>query len=84
MKKLALLLLAIPLAACATSSGTQSAANVPCVRGSHWETATGGTCRISAAGPSSGAPSMTKGPVYSRAGFGSEDWSPGYGRGDGR
>ena len=41
MKTLALLLLALPLAACATSPGSQSTSNAACAPRSHWEMTTG-------------------------------------------
>ena len=40
MKRLTLLLLALPLAACATSPGSQSTRYASCAPRSHWETAT--------------------------------------------
>lgn len=56
MKKLALLLLALPLAACATTPGQTSVSyNHPiCTPSSHWEVATG--CGAFAAPDWGGAP----------------------------
>ena len=75
MKKLALLLLALPLAACATSPGEKSASYSSCVPHSHWDVAIGcGTVRGFARAPEQGS-RLPNYPVYSPAGWGSGEFN---------
>lgn len=91
MKKLALVFLALPLAACSTPSQMKSASYVPCIPHSHWEATTG--CRAFSAGPVShysdgqttSAPARNEpAPTNSAGGIGRGDLYPGGGvaRGD--
>jgi hypothetical protein len=91
MKKLALLFLALPLAACSTSPQVKSASYVPCVPHSHWEMANG--CHAFSAGPTShysdqqtgnGAARNEPAPTNAAGGIGRGDLYPGNGvaRGD--
>jgi len=92
MKKLVLLLLGLPLVGCTSANPINPECAYRWVADScgqyyltyGYPNPATGQPTAHASTPWIGNSNYSNGPVYSSAGFGNEDWSPGYARGDGR